>query len=374
MASTELSDSIAPAPPRRRGRVLLWLVVLALLAFAGWEVRTWWNAHMQSAPTEAASDDASIGNEADAINALRREQHALAQRMSDATASNQVLRDEVLGVGERAALLEQSVARISGPRAQGEQALRLDEAELLLTIGQQQLVLSSDVGNALHAYALADATLAGSTDPSALNLRQSLAQEIAALHALPTDPCASVAGQLDAFEASLATLPFATEPARVAPASVFDRVVGSMVEVRRAQAQDLLDPAAREAALTAVRLELTLARLALERRDATSFRAALARIDGWLPRLYSSATVARQRQLLADLERAPLRIDLPILGGTLDELRRLRQSQPETLVPATPAPVASNMIPANAGAAPPVVAPAPATKPALAKTTPTKSP
>jgi uroporphyrin-3 C-methyltransferase len=374
MASNDLSDSIATAPPRRRGRALLWLVVLALLAFAGWEVHAWWNAHMRSAPTDIVSDDASIGNAADAINALRREQRALAQRMSDATASNQVLRDEVLGVGERAALLEQSVARISGPRAQGEQALRLDEAELLLTIGEQQLVLSSDVGNALHAYALADATLAGSTDPSALNLRQSLAQEIAALHALPPDPRAAVAGQLDAFEASLATLPFATEPTRVAPASVFDRVVGSMVEVRRAQAQDLLDPAAREAALTAVRLELTLARLALERRDATSFRAALMRIDAWLPRLYPGATVARQRQLLSDLERAPLRIDLPTLGGTLGELRRLRQSQPEALVPATPASATSNTLPANASVAPPAVAPTPATKPAAAKTTPAKSP
>jgi uroporphyrin-3 C-methyltransferase len=374
MASNDLSDSIASTPPRRRGRALLWLLILALLAFAYWELHAWLRASLPAAQVLTTSDDASIGNSADAINALRREQHALAQRMSDATASNQVLRDEVLGVGERAALLEQSVARISGPRAQGEQALRLDEAELLLTIGEQQLVLSSDVGNALHAYALADATLAGSTDPSALNLRQSLAQEVAALHALPPDPRAGIAGQLDAFEASLATLPFATEPARVTPASMLDRVVGSMVEVRRAQAQDLLDPAAREAALTAVRLELTLARLALERRDASAFRAALTRIDAWLPRLYSTVTVARQRQLLADLQRTPLRIDLPVLGGTLDELRRLRQSQPDAVVPAAPASAALNTVPANPTVAPPAVAPTPARKPAATTTTPTKSP
>jgi len=374
MASNDLSDTIATSPPRRRGRALLWLVLLALLAFAYWEAHAWWRAHMQSAPTATLSDDASIGNAADAINALRREQRELAQRMSDTTASNQLLRDEVLGVGERAALLEQSVARISGPRAQGEQALRLDEAELLLTIGQQQLVLSSDVGNALHAYALADATLAGSTDPSALNLRQSLAQEVAAMQALPPDPRAGIAGQLDAFEASLATLPFATEPPRVAPASVLDRVVGSMIEVRHAQAQDLLDPAAREAALTAVRLELTLARLALERRDASAFRAALARIDAWLPRLYSTATVAQQRLLLANLQRAPLRIDLPTLGGTLDELRRLRQSQPDASVPAAPVPAAANTVHANSAAGPPAVAPVPATKPESPASKPIKRP
>ena len=340
MAITDPSGSSTAALPRRgrmRGQLLLWLLTLALIAIGGWQLRAWWRETMQPADSIAAQpDDTVVADPSTAINALRREQHALAQRMSDASASSQVLRDEVLGVGERAALLEQSVTRIASPRAQGEQALRLDEAELLLTIGQQQLVLSSDVGSALHAYALADGTLAGSTDPAALNLRQSLAQEIAALRALPPDPRAVVAGQLDAIEASLAGQPFADTAQRAERTSVFDRVVGSMVEVRRSQQQDLLDPASREAALTVVRLELTLARLALERRDAAAFHAALTRIDGWLPRLFAPTTVAQQRRQLAALQNTPLRIDLPALGGTLDELRRLRQTQPD--VPATPPP------------------------------------
>ena len=341
MATTDPSGSSAVALPRRsraRGRLLLWLLAFLLIAIGGWQVRAWWKATMQPADTVAVqSDDAAIADLPGAINALRREQRTQAQRLSDAAASNQVLRDEVLGVGERAALLEQSLTRIASPRAQGEQALRLDEAELLLTIGQQQLMLASDVGSALHAYALADGTLAGSTDASALNLRQSLAQEIAALRALPPDPRADLAGQLDAFEASLVAQPFADATQHSDHASVFDRVVGSMVEVRRSQQQDLLDPAARDAALTAARLELTLARLALERRDAAALHAALARIDGWLPRLFGPATVAQQRRQLAALQRAPLRIDLPNLGGTLVELRRLRQAaQPDAIaMPAT---------------------------------------
>jgi uroporphyrin-3 C-methyltransferase len=347
MAIADPSGSSAAVPSRQRrarGRMLLWLLTFLLIAIGSWQLHTWWRTAMQPADTVAVqSDDAAISDLPGAINALRREQRTQAQRLSDAAASSQVLRDEVLGVGERAALLEQSVTRIASPRAQGEQALRLDEAELLLTIGQQQLVLASDVGSALHAYALADGTLAGSTDPAALNLRQSLAQEIAALRALPPDPRAGVAGQLDAFEAGLEAQPFADATPNAERASVFDRVVGSMVEVRHSQQQDLLDPAARDAALTAIRLELTLTRLALERRDAGAFHAALARIDGWLPRLFAPATVAQQRKQIVALERAPLRIDLPTLGGTLDELRRLRQAQPDataTLAPvsaATPA-------------------------------------
>ncbi|MEO8743118.1 MAG: uroporphyrinogen-III C-methyltransferase [Lysobacteraceae bacterium] len=346
MSSNDPSNSAKPpvaASPRRgraSGLLILWLAILALLAFSGWELRGWWRAHMESTATSAAvSDDADASPDVPdvpaAISALRREQHALAQRMSDATASDQVLRDEVLGVGERAALLEQSVTRMSGPRMQGEDALRIDEAELLLTIGQQQLELSSDVGAALHAYALADGALSGSSDPNALNLRQSLAQEIAALRALPPDPRAAIAGRLDAFEASLNAQPLATNTPQGRHSSVFDRVVGSMVEVRHAQAQDLLDPAARDAGLTALRLELTIARIALAQRDASAFHASLTRIDGWLPRLFDATVVAQQRRQLANLEHAPLRFDLPMLGGTLDEIRRLRHAQPD--MPAKPA-------------------------------------
>jgi uroporphyrin-3 C-methyltransferase len=329
-----LTDPAGPtaATPRRggaRGRLILWLLTLLLIALAGWQLREWWRTNTQPANAVAAASEEAAADVPGAIDALRREQHALAQRLSDAAAGSQVLRDEVLGVGERAALLEQSVARIASPRAQGEQALRLDEAELLLTIGQQQIELSSDVGSALHAYTLADGTLAGSTDPSVLNLRQSLAQEIAALRALPPDPRANLAGQLDAFEASLLAQPFAEVSRNAGRASVFDRVVGSMVEVRRSEQQDLLDPSARDAALTAVRLELTLARLALARRDAEAFRTALARIESWLPRLFAPDTVARQRAQLATIQRAPLKIELPMLGGTLAELRRLRQAQPD---------------------------------------------
>ncbi|MBS0194551.1 MAG: uroporphyrinogen-III C-methyltransferase [Proteobacteria bacterium] len=338
MSGNDPTTSSAASTRRPQGRILLWSMLLALLALGAWQTRGWWWAHVVAgnagtgATVAPGADDSGepIGDPAAAIAALRREQRDLAQRMSDTTAGQQVLRDEVLGVGERAALLEQSVSRIASPRGQGEQALRLDEAELLLTIGQQQIELAADTGAALHAYALADDVLAGSSDPSVLNLRQSLAQEVAAMKALPPDPRAFLGGRLDAFEASLDAQPFDTAtdaPAAKRP-SVFDRVVGSLVEVRHAPAQDLLDPASRDAALTAIRLEITLARLALERRDAAAFHAALGRIDRWLPRLYSADTVARQRALLADLQRAPVRLELPSLGGTLTELRRLRQEQP----------------------------------------------
>ncbi|MBS0461044.1 MAG: uroporphyrinogen-III C-methyltransferase [Proteobacteria bacterium] len=345
------NPSSAPStatPQRPRGRGLLWLVVLVVAALAAWQAWTWWHGAQRANPGAAAdggvgTDTAQdIGDPAAAIAAVRRDQRELAQRMTDVVAGQRVLREEVLGVGERAALVEQSVARIAAnPPTAGEQALRLDEAELLLTIGQQQIELSADAGAALHAYALADDVLAGSTDPATINLRQSLAAEMAALRALPPDPRTVLGGRLDAFAATVDAPPFVAPPAPPAKGSgLFDRIVGSMVEVHRDSAQDLLDPASRQAGLTAVRLEITLARLALERRDTAAFHAALGRIDGWLVRLFDPATVASQRALLAPLQHENLRIELPALGGTLRELRRLRLDRP-ALPPAAPPPAAS---------------------------------
>ncbi len=59
-------------------------------------------------------------------------QQAQAKRLQQAEATNRVLRDELLGIGERATLLEDSISRIADPDRDSAQALRLDELELLL--------------------------------------------------------------------------------------------------------------------------------------------------------------------------------------------------------------------------------------------------
>jgi len=128
---------------------------------------------------------------------------AQAQRLQQADATNRVLRDELLGLGQRAALLEDSVSKLADPERHGAQALRLDEVELLLSQGEQRLQLFGDLGGARRAYALAAGVLDGVDDPAYLNLRQALVQERAALDALGADPKALAAGQLDAFVASL---------------------------------------------------------------------------------------------------------------------------------------------------------------------------
>ena len=113
---------------------------------------------------------------------------AQAERLQQADATNRVLRDELLGLGERSAIIEQSFERFADPDRHGAQALRLDEAELLLSLGQQRLLIAGDLDAARRAYALAAGVLDGVDDPAYLSLRQTLGQERAALDAIESEP------------------------------------------------------------------------------------------------------------------------------------------------------------------------------------------
>jgi uroporphyrin-3 C-methyltransferase len=267
------------------------------------------------------------------LTGLRRGQENLGQRVSDDRARTDLLRDEVLGVGQRAALLEDSVRELTDTRRDAAASLRLDEAELLLTFAAERLQLAGDVVGAVRATELADGVLAGLSDPALLNLRQSLAQELAALRALPPDPARAAAGELDALETVLPRLRASgpAEPARApgaASASGFQRLLDALVQVRPSGEQDLISPADRSAGEAALYLEIALARTALERRDEAAFRHALARAESWLRRLYADGPLLRQRiTRLKRLEKQPLQLSLPTAGSTLAELRQMQRQR-----------------------------------------------
>lgn len=329
-----MTDAVAASPPpsapRRRGggRTVLWLFALALLAVLGWRGRQAWQA-WQAQAAAAARDQAGQWHALDArIDALRRDQRAQAQRITQADAGNRVLRDEVLGLGQRVALLQDSVDKLADPARRGVQALRLDEVELLLALGEQRLQLAGDLDGARRAYALADGVLAGIDDPAWLDLRQALAQERAALDALGADPKSLALARLDAFASALAPPPALPEDARNIALPWWRRAFARIVEVRPSNRDVAVAPGDRAAGYAALQLELTLARSACERRDGAAWRSALARADGWLSRLWPpSPALQRQRAQLRALQSLPLQLALPTLGSTLQQLRSMRTAR-----------------------------------------------
>lgn len=317
-------DATANTSPRRArtGGVLLLLALLALaLGAGGWYGWRQWQAGEARAQALAEQQRDALASRLDALKDAQRRQ---AERLQQAEATNRVLRDELLGLGQRAAAVEDSVSKLADPDRHGAQALRLDEVELLLAIGQQRLRLDDDADGALRALALAAPLLAGIDDPAYLNLRQTLAQEQAALDALGPDPRVRANVLLDRLVADIpADAPAAA--ARAPQTSWYARLLERIVRVQPTASAGLRQRVDRDAALAALQIEASLARAAIERRDDAGLRHALARIDGWLQRLLAGSTQLQERQrLLEQLRGIALQPSSPLAGSTLAQLRALR--------------------------------------------------
>jgi uroporphyrin-III C-methyltransferase len=322
-----VTDPATPAPSRHRlagPSFAIVLVIVALVAWAGWRH---WEARL--AEETAELDDAQRLEALEMrVDSLRRDQRAQAQRLQHADATNRLLREELLGIGQRAALMEDTLSRLADPDRHGAQSLRLDEVEFLLAVAAQRLDLVGDLDGARRAYGLAAGLLDGIEDPAWLSLRQTLAQERAALDALGEAPRVVAAGRLDALESTLSALPERVVAAPDGPAPAWwRRLMTRVVEARPSTGEMLGGAGERAPALMALRLELTLARAALERGDRDGFASALQRAQAWVPRLWPESPQREAViQALQDLQAQPLRPELPVLGSALEQLRRLRAS------------------------------------------------
>ena len=322
-------NDVSPAPtPRRPLRWLIPLAVVGVLAAAGWFGYRGWQAQQQQA--HQARDDAARQLTAlqDSMEALRRDQRANARSIQDAAATNRVLRDEVLGLSQRNALLEENLARLADSSRQGAQALRREEAELLLSQAGQRMNHADDLDGARRLYALAAGVLESIDDPAYLNLRQALIQERNAVDALGPGVRTTTANRLTQWTASLEQLPEQARAATDAEQPWWQQLLSPLVEIRPADASVLVARSERLAATDSLQIELSLARAALERGDDTAWQQALDRIDGWLQRLWPDSPQRQQhRAELKALRAVELRPALPELGSTLQQLRSMRAAK-----------------------------------------------
>ncbi len=328
-------ETIRSTSPRSRHRLIVALVVLLLLGLLVWRGWVMWQVRESRSRADTVAAEQRVSALEQRIETLRRDQRAQTQRIQDAAATNRVLRDEVLGLSQRGALLEESISRLADPSRHGAQALRLDEVELLLSQGQQRLSIADDLDGARRAYALADGALQGIDDPRLLNLRQTLAQERIALDALGAGPHAAVSLQLEKFGTALEKLPLQPPDVEAAGRPAWQRMLSPLVDVRPARGNTLIAPTQRLAGQAALQIELGLARAALERDDTVAFRAALLRVEHWLPKLWpDSPQRGQRRQELESLRSATLQPALPVLGSTLQQMRLLRNARVALPAPA----------------------------------------
>lgn len=325
-----MNDAVSPPPATRPLRWIVPLAVVAALVAAGAWGWTQWQA--RQAAERARQDTAQLQLQAlqDSVDALRRDQRSTSQRVQDAATTNRVLRDEMLGLSQRNALLEENLAKLADSTRHGAQALQLEEAELLLSQAGQRLAYADDVAGARRLYALAGTALDEVQGNDFLNLRQALMQERSAVDTLGPGRRAEVLAELDAFAKALAGVPeqvgLPATPGSTAP--WWHQVLAPFVTITPTRSQGPLTEAERVAGWDALQLELTLARAAAERGDTPGFVQALDRVGLWLPRLWPDSPALRERRAeLHRLRARELRPSLPEVGSTLQQLRALRDGR-----------------------------------------------
>ena len=319
-----MNDTPPPAPSRRPARWLLPLAVVVVLGAAGYAGWHYWQQQQRDRAAQAQSTDVQLKGLEATVEALRRDQRATSQRLQDAAATNRVLRDEMLGLSQRSALLEENLTRLTESANQGRQAVQRDEAELLLTQAAQRLAFADDVEGARRLYAQAATALADLPDNEGLNLRQALVQERDALDALGTGPRVQALHRLNAVAQALQGLPseLPPSPAEAAAKPWWQSALAPFVDITPTRLNGPLTQAERAAADDALQLELTLARAAIERGDRSGRDAALNRVAHWAQRRWPDSPGLRaQHAELQAPRKAPLQAESSVLGSTLQQLR-----------------------------------------------------
>ena len=340
MTDTTPETSVAAAPPAtpvapphtRAGNGPVLLIALIALALAGYVA---WRQYAQSGRDSAVNADAQhLGTQVEAlahsVEQLRGNADTLRARMDDGAKVDKSEREELLGLSERVRLLEDAVANLADKRLSGHDALVLNEAELLLSLGGERYTLFHDTGAAIAAYRLADTALSQVEDAAFSTVRQSISAEMDALNSLQATDPAPLSIKLAQLRAQVPLLPALTRMPAPAPAveeSRIWRLLGAFVQVRHgedAQASLSLRDAgmARELAI----LDLRDAEVALLARDDAHYRAALASARAQLLAFDpSAAAVSAAQGELDALAKSALAPPAPqILGAALKELRNLR--------------------------------------------------
>lgn len=331
-----------PAPPPRAPRrkdksggggiaVLALLLALVALAWAGWQ---WWQARQGDDSARQANSrvearvtalDKRLASVRDAARAGQDQAgHALDSARAE-------LNQKMDGLSRRVGGLEDAVASLARHRRDGREAALLDQAALLLRLGQQRQELFGDVDGAVKAYTHAEKSLAAADDPELGDVIESVRAERQALRDSRPATRHRALETVARLRRDVETWPLKGEADKQPAAttgSFWQRVwhgLATTVVVRRQDASASARASARMARqLTA--LDLAQAQAALLAWDADAATRALREAAGRLQHDFDTADagVQKARADLAGLLKQPMRAGTVHLGKALQALGNLR--------------------------------------------------
>lgn len=335
------SDGAAATPSKAASRwsVRLVFLLVVVLAVAGYHWYT--SVYPAAEQAQAARIDQLINDDQQSAQAISE----LRQQIEDARAELQSLSADIGTAKRERGDLEAAVKTLYAKEAEVTLDWILSEVEYLVLAASQRLILEHDRDSAIAAMKAADKRLLKAAHPDLLPLREQIASDIAALDAVPATDIEGVAIYL--AEASTRVRDLPTKPIADVNMSLSKMSQGdaqnqdwqgmakslwtdlkSLVDVKDGELSDsvLFDPELRYFLEQNLRLELASARLAVLRRDAQNFSAAITLVTDLLNRYYDtgSGEVGGLLKRLNELAALDLDPALPSLAPSLDAVRAKR--------------------------------------------------
>ncbi len=340
----------AVAKPARSGSGFpAWLaliLVLAVAAGSGWVVMQGLEREKALQQRIAGLEQLARGDKSDIVAVETRLQSSLQQANSEL---RQQLSAGSAAISSLERHLEQQQALIEGFSASDQDSWLRAEAQYLLRLANQRVLMARDPQSAIALLQSADNILRELGDPGLHEVRAAVAAEIAALRALPQIDVEGIYLRLSALVEQAGELKIFEAPERIAQAPVeevenwqtrlrrgYEQALAKLsdfIVIRRRDVpmQALMDPQWEGLVRQNLRMLLEQAQVALLRGNQTLYRESLERARHWVAQFADTDEAAAQAMdsEIGALQQEVVAVELPDLARSVQALDTVIRQRPQ---------------------------------------------
>ncbi len=306
---------------------------------------------LDQASEAVRAQEGALGEQRDM---LARQQAAMDEAKANYQRQEQQLAEENVNLQEREAELRAAVADVHRRVGRSGTQWMIAEAEYLLRIANDRLILARDTDSARVALGLADQRLRDTKDPGWAGVREQIARDIASLSTFEAPDSAGISARLAALIEQIPQLKIASAtigPERTLPEhaardpgernweTLLEDVWAGFKDSVRIRERDkpvqaMLAPEHQFFLYENLKLHLEAARLGLARGDQALFRDNLAIAADWLDRYFEpdSGGASAIGTAIAEMREIDIRPPVPDVSQSLRALQ-VRQKLMEDVAP-----------------------------------------
>lgn len=325
-----LKEPAAPAATKKQSRGPVWLALLLALGGLAAAGYTYWQLY-QYQETDLANAKSS---EQRAFDRIENRAASLEEGLSEHRGEMRKQQQSITELRDRIAAARRQIGEITHV---SRKSWMLAEAEYLLRLANQRLVMEQETAGALALLRSADQILLETDDINLHQVRAEIAKEIAALRAVGELDVEGAFLALAALADRLTELPLLSPRSETTPsdADAGDSFASALakleklVTVRRREqpVAPLLPPEQHYYVQQNLRLMLEQAQLALLQRKPLLFSQSLAKAEQWVQSYFElNSSSAALLEALADLKALQVAPELPNISGSLELLKQYLSS------------------------------------------------